>query len=216
MNNNRRIDMVFASDYLNKPKELSDFIYNLFLLHEDGFERFNETKDFSTFLDWEIEEIGNWFFDKEIYNTCASAYKEIVLRGNGEASERISDKIFHRARRIKNECIIDILELMCVFYQFPSAYASLALISNNKNDFDNGLEYAKRALALSNNENQYNLVLGDCFFYNKAYENAIDCYKKVLLSKTASKEIVDYSNKMIKNACDVIDSLKRDEKEIGK
>jgi tetratricopeptide (TPR) repeat protein len=216
MNNTTRIDMVFASEYLNKPKELSDFIDSLFLLHENGFERFNDTKDFSKFLDWEIEEIGNWFFDKEIYNTCAKAYKEIVLRGNKEASERISDKIFNRARRIKDEFIIDVLELMCVFYQFPSAYASLAMISNTKHDFDNGLEYAKRALALSNNENQYHLILGDCFFHNKAYEKAIDCYKKVLLSKTTPKEIADYSNKMIKNACDLIDSLKRDERKIGK
>lgn len=216
MHTNKRVEMVFASDYINKPKELSDFIDALFSLHENGFERYFNVKDFSGCLSWEIEEIGNWFFDKEIYDTSAKAYKELVLNGNTDIVERISEKIFSSARKITNEGIVDVLELICAIYQVPCAYASLAVISNKKKDYNNSIEYAKRALAVSNNDNRYNVVLGDCYFYQKEYLKAIDCYKKVLLSKISSKELAQYSNDRIKCCCEILDGLKERENKSGK
>jgi len=216
MNKTKKSEMFFALDYLNKPSELSDFVEQLFLLHEDGFERFNDIKDFSDFLKWQIEEIGNWFFDKGIYETSAMAYKELVLNADEETSERISERIFKDAKRSRNESIVDVLELICAFHQLPKAYASLSIISNCKGDFVNGLEYAKRALAVSNNEDIYNIVLGDCYFCRSDYKMAIDYYKKALLSKTTTKEMANYSDNMIKKACGLLDEIKNEGVKIGK
>ena len=208
--------MFFALDYLNKPNELSDFIEELFLLYEDGFERFNDVKDFSGFFEWQIEEIGNWFFDKGIYETSAKAYKELVLNADEETSERICERIFENAKRINDNSIVDVLELICAFHQLPKAYASLSIISNSNGDFVNGLEYAKRALAVSNNDDAYNVVIGDCYFYKRDYKMAIDYYKKALLSKTTTKEMADYSDNMIKKACCLLDETKKEGIRVGK